>query len=107
MKKIFNVSKTYSIYTKESISEGDQASNGFIYENELMSLRDIIDEVNDIGGISDINTLYSDIRSADSIDLYQANMDHDIYTGDKQQDCLHIDGSNRSLKRLIKILKAV
>jgi hypothetical protein len=43
------VTKTYQTVTPESASNGDFADDGFIYTDSVMSLRELIDEVKDLG----------------------------------------------------------
>lgn len=97
-KSLFKVSKTYSKVTPESCELGDYSETGFEWEETSYNLQDLLHEVRDIG-----------IASISHYDghctVYGYDFTSNYKTGESCQYALHIDCSERVLKRLLKILE--
>lgn len=97
MTKLFQVSKTYDIVTIESASRGDYAESGFVYESTSMTLRELVQELNSIGGLENFQA--NDISQS----LYSIDPDIDYSTGDERNEAIHIKANPRVMKRFNRI----
>ena len=101
---LFNVSKTYEIWDKESIELGETDDRGFEYEDNKLTLKELINEIKN-NGFNEVscwpwrnlpNHGYKPWLS--TVDPYK-----DMVTGDVTNYSLHIDTSNRNLVRIFKL----
>lgn len=97
----FTISKTYDIVTDDSASRGDFAESGYEYKNEKHTLRSVLSEIRESGCLDN----FQDNQTSQS--LYCDDYDTDMYTGDETTYALHIDGSERAMKRLNKVIKQI
>lgn len=93
----FRVSKTYETWDEEALDAGDTDAKGYEYEDEPMSLREVLREL-DRGGFHEVEDV-GDVVRARTTDPVR-NRAHferglDTYYG------LHIRGSQRALGRLL------
>ncbi len=98
MKPLFLVAKTFDVITEESASEGDFAETGYVYEETRMTLKEVLDEVNSLGS-------FETNGCGDSLSLYGVDPDIDYYDGSETRECLHIDASERVIRRLSRLIK--
>jgi hypothetical protein len=98
----FKVSKTYQTTTPESRTHGDFAEDGFVYEDKLMSLRELMSEVEDLGYCE-----WSSSRPQIGDWLSQVDPYLDIYDGTETSESLHFtDGlKQHQVERLVRIMR--
>lgn len=91
MAQPYTVSKTYDIVTPESAQDGDVAESGFEFENEPMSLREVIEEVDGIG---------ADVGGSDGFSFYGVDAQEDYRTGESTTYAVHVKANAHNMKRL-------
>lgn len=102
----FLVNKTYETWDEESVEIGDTDNRGFEYQDNVMTLRELIREMQN-NGITEPSC--SSIQAG----IWFSSIDDEIdyRTGERTQYTLHfkhIDGktvSGRNMKRIVKLLK--
>ena len=102
MKNKFAVSRTYSVVSPESASRGDFEDMGFVYQNKILSFRDLIDEIDSLGywHASDSRGLIGK-----HVWIEQADSDTDYENGHERVESLHFDNlTDRQFSRLVKYL---
>jgi hypothetical protein len=100
MKKLFVVSKTYDIVTPESAEHGDYSESGFIFERENMTLRELLNELKELGG-------FDNLHGTGRQSLYAIDSIKDYYDGSETSYAIHVNGPKRALKRLSAILERI
>jgi hypothetical protein len=99
----FLASRIYTDYTPESLEIGDSADSGFLYDNELLSLREIIRELRDCSFLSDSSKITGHTWA--STDTYFV----DYRTGLERKEDVHIrqrDGlylTDKNMQRIYKL----
>jgi hypothetical protein len=99
----FEVGKTYDVVTPESAEEGDVEESGWVFEPVMMSLRDTVREIENLGAFEPDS--WPMRMTGTRISLYQVDGDVDYGTGAETREALHIRGSASAMKRLLPIIK--
>jgi hypothetical protein len=99
--QVFTVAKTYAIVTEDSAARGDYAEHGYIYDAKPMSLREIMQEIDNLGSC-EIDKVFDN-----TIRLYGIDSITDYEDTSETTEALHIRGSKRAMKRLEKVLKLI
>jgi hypothetical protein len=106
-KRQYLVSRTYEETTPESVMDGDTSDNGFIYENSVMDLSDILRELRDCVFLSE-----SPIKSQTDVRGVWASTEYytvDYADGTERQESVHInkyaDGTDIPSRNLYRIYK--
>lgn len=98
LNEIFTVSQTYQCVTPESAESGDFSDSGYEFKNKKYSLRDILHELKNQGR--------GHIQSGmGRIDIYGWSYTSDYSTAEDTTRCLHINASERLIRRLSNILE--
>jgi len=97
--ELFTVSRTYDIVTPESAEQGDVSESGYVYEPEKMTLRDVLSEIKSLGYFENLQ----DYNGSQS--LYGVDADIDAADGSETREALHIDASERVMRRLTQLLR--
>ena len=101
MTKKFLVSKTYEIWDEEAYEAGDTDDRGFIFEDQRMTAREIIEEIVNNGIQSASATNWK--KQISNVWLSSNDGIQDYQTGDTTYYSLHIKASNRQLKRIYRL----
>jgi hypothetical protein len=98
------VSKTFNTITPESAEQGDFSESGFVYEDKTMTVKELLQEVKDLGSYE-----WSSSQPSHGDWITQADPDRDYKTGEETYESLHfLDGlKTHQAQRIIKILKAL
>jgi hypothetical protein len=102
----FLVSRTYQITTPESVEHGDFAEDGYVFQDEAMSLEETVRELRDCSHLSS-----APIRSPDDLMGREwANTEPvpDYSNGNDQTDSVHIrrlNGDVPSPEQLYRLFK--
>lgn len=99
--ELFTVSRTYDIVTPESAQQGDFSESGYVYEPKKMTIRDVLSEINSLGYFENLQ----DHNGSQS--LYAADAYTDYHDGSETREALHIDASERVMRRLTQLLKVM
>jgi hypothetical protein len=97
-KQLFSVGQSYSETSPDSIEQGDFSDNGWEFEPTFdFSLSELLWEIKSQGveHIEEWN---------DSLNIYGPWVVKSYRTGEEVQNCLHIKGSPRVIKRLSAII---
>jgi|ERR1035437_6600582 hypothetical protein len=98
----FTVSKTYEIITYESAEIGDAEERGYVFEDEILDLRELIKEL-------ECCLELSDSHISDRTWAINHEAGHDYRTGDQTSESIFISKVNgkpvtaHQLKRLYKV----
>ena len=100
--EVYTVSRTYSEITPESCEDGDFSDHEFVYEDEPMTLKEVIIELEN-SNMSDTSCY----PATETNHFWFSNEFVNICdrTNTKRQESLHIECSDKNWKRLIRILK--
>jgi len=90
----FKVSKTYQVITPESAEIGDHADQGFEYENNEFTLRELLKEIENGGFVENSGRWLSTV-----------DPERDYQTGEETFYNLHIETSERNYERICKLAK--
>lgn len=104
----FSVSMTYEVVTPESAEHGDVEDQGYDYEDEAMSLTDVVREVQKHGPYDEIQEM-PDHRAGSRgalLRLYESEGSVNYRTGAETRHALHIRGSERAIRRLAQVLES-
>jgi hypothetical protein len=99
----FEVGKTYEVITPESAEEGDAEERGWVFKPEMMSLRDTVREIEELGSFEPDS--WPMPMTGTQLSLYQSDVDEDYETGAETREVLHIRGSAGAMKRIRQIVK--
>ncbi len=95
---MFSLGITYSTITPESCSQGDFADTGWAKKTQLMSLRDVMNE------IDHHSTIYME-SYGNNITLNGESYIVNYRSGEEEINDIHITASTRRIKRLTKLIK--
>ena len=95
---MFTVSKTFDLVTPESAEDGEAAESGFVFEDYRMTLREVLRELQDMGG-GNLQRTYNGLT------LYAYDAETDYRTGDSTTYALHVVASPRNINRLSRFVK--
>jgi len=99
----FTVSKTYETWDEDALEAGETNDRGYEYEDENMSLRDVVREIEN--GRWEHDCMPFELpRGATLLRLYSADSDVDYRSGESTSTALHIRGSARAIRRLAEYL---
>lgn len=108
----FSVSMTYEVVTPESAEHGDVEDRGYDYEDERMTLTEVVTEVRRKGPWEEAQIMPAYERGKRGpqgalLRLYPSGEgDINYRTGAETRHTLHIRGSDRAIRRLADVLKA-
>lgn len=98
-KRRFVVTKTFDVITPESASRGDFAETGTEFDNVLMSLAQLVNELRGFG-------YFERTQDLDwSQSFAQVDPEVDYSTGAETRYTLHIEGAPEHMKRLLLFVK--
>lgn len=103
----FTVSKTYEIITPESAEIGDAAERGYEFENQIFTLHELIDEINNSGftSLSESPIIYNALLKRDGkahVWLNTTDPERNYRTGEETFYGLHIECTHRQLARILR-----
>ena len=96
----YRVSKCYETWNDEAYEAGDTDDRGFVFQDQKMSLTDLINEIVNNGIISPSS--WPIRRLTDNTWLSSIDGDENYTTGEKTYYSLHIKASNRQMKRIFR-----
>ena len=96
----FSVSLTYDVVTPESAEHGDVEDRGYVYEDERMSLGDVVREMNRRGPWEEVQVDRHLLRA------YESEGSVNYRTGAETTHAIHVRGSERAIKRLAQYLES-
>lgn len=101
MKYFFEVGQSYTEVTPESCEQGDVSDSGWeVEKSNEWTLRDILREL-EKQGIEHVSV------NKNSLDVYGWFSTICYETGTEKQLCLHIDGNERNIKRILKLIEVM
>jgi hypothetical protein len=97
----YKVSKCYETWNEEALEAGDTDDRGFIFQDQKMSLTELVNEIVN-SGITDPST-WPLRKITDSIWLSSVDGNENYNTGEKTFYSLHIKASNRQMRRIFRL----
>jgi hypothetical protein len=88
----FTVSKTFSVVTPESAEHGDYDHHGYIFEDQLYTLKEVLNLL--------LNEGYYLTYSIPGLIFEQLDPDIDYSNGNETYKYIHVRGKEQNLKRL-------
>ncbi len=105
---MFLVSKTFDVVTPESAEHGDVERRGFCWDEQKMSLRDLLSECRDLGTLENWTRVECCGRynGMPSQSLYGTDTDENYRNGESTSYAIHIKASAANMRRLQRFLVA-
>ena len=102
----FFVSKTYDTWDEEALEAGDTDDRGFEFEDEPMTLREVLKALDGMGAVEPSRTLTRSALVRGHVWFSTVDAETNHRTGDVTNHALHIRGSERAMGRLADVLLA-
>lgn len=108
--KYFLVSKTYEIITPESLKQGDAEDRGFEYEDDEMSIEDILREINN-DGFTELSSSWIEDHKDSPLENYTwintVDPERNYTTGEETYYGLHIKCKQKEFYDICKKAKLI
>lgn len=110
IEKYFVVSKTYQITTPESAKNGDYSEQGFEYEDDEMSMEDILREIENDGFTELSSSWIEDHQNSNKENntwINTVDPDRNFTTGEETFYGLHIKCTQKEFYQICKLAKLI
>lgn len=96
----YKVTKCYETWNQEAVDAGDTDDRGFVFQDQKMSLTELVNEIVNSHIIGP--STWPLRKITDNIWLSSVDGDENYITGEKTFYSLHIKASNRQMKRIFR-----
>lgn len=100
---LFSVNKTYEVFTHESVALGDAEDRGFEFQDNLMTVRELVEYIQNNGFVEASCSNWQAQTGGYKTWLNTVDPEINYKTGANTYYGLHIDTTPRNITRIFKL----